>query len=120
MSCFFLYKTNSWAPSKACQLQFLLQTANKTEIFFVGVGMENFHVIFIALVSVIAFNPNVVYGNFYKSTVFNWGAQHSSVSSDGNDLQLVLDRISGIISLILILNSVKMIPICQSLACVGP
>ncbi|XXG48061.1 hypothetical protein AAC387_Pa02g2600 [Persea americana] len=56
--------------------------------------METLQVMFIAL-AVIAFNQNVVLANFYKSTVFNWGAHHSSISSNGNDLQLVLDRVSG-------------------------
>lgn len=58
--------------------------------------METLQVMIIAL-AVIAFNQNVVHANFYKSTVFNWGAHHSSISSNGNDLQLVLDRASGIV-----------------------
>ncbi|KAG9456158.1 hypothetical protein H6P81_000666 [Aristolochia fimbriata] len=51
--------------------------------------------LFIALIFLTSFNLVVVNANFYKSTSFNWGAQHSVISNNGNDLQLILDRTSG-------------------------
>ncbi|XP_026452972.1 probable xyloglucan endotransglucosylase/hydrolase protein 26 [Papaver somniferum] len=37
----------------------------------------------------------VVEANFWETTYFNWGAHHSSVYNNGNDLQLVLDKSAG-------------------------
>ncbi|XAR53359.1 Xyloglucan:xyloglucosyl transferase [Bertholletia excelsa] len=58
--------------------------------------MERWQALFLALlVSTFAFHWGSVDANFVKSMVFNWGAHHSSIMNNGNDLQLVLDTISG-------------------------
>ncbi|GKE28549.1 probable xyloglucan endotransglucosylase/hydrolase protein 26, partial [Tanacetum coccineum] len=41
------------------------------------------------------FHSSVVDAKFSKSMYFNWGAHHSSISSDGEDVRLVLDQTSG-------------------------
>ncbi|PWA16219.1 xyloglucan endotransglucosylase/hydrolase 26 [Artemisia annua] len=43
----------------------------------------------------VAFRSCVVDAKFSKSMYFNWGAQHSSISGNGDDVQLVLDQTSG-------------------------
>ncbi|GJW64563.1 probable xyloglucan endotransglucosylase/hydrolase protein 26 [Tanacetum coccineum] len=43
----------------------------------------------------LAFHSSVVDAKFSKSMYFNWGAHHSSISSDGEDVRLVLDQTSG-------------------------
>ncbi|XP_071742333.1 probable xyloglucan endotransglucosylase/hydrolase protein 26 [Rutidosis leptorrhynchoides] len=48
----------------------------------------------VVLLSVV-FRTSKVDANFPKSMYFNWGAQHSSVLGDGDDIQLVLDQTSG-------------------------
>ncbi|KAF6164464.1 hypothetical protein GIB67_025290 [Kingdonia uniflora] len=59
--------------------------------------MGRFQALFLALViSLIAFNQNHVGANFSKSMYFTWGAQHSYFSADGENVQLVLDKSSGI------------------------
>ncbi|CAL5438337.1 unnamed protein product [Camellia sinensis] len=64
--------------------------------FFIGVKMASSRALFIALfISAIAFYLASVDANFPKSMYFNWGAHHSSMTNNGNDLQLVLDRTSG-------------------------
>ncbi|KAJ9538714.1 hypothetical protein OSB04_031447 [Centaurea solstitialis] len=46
-------------------------------------------------VFVIAFRSSVVDGKFSKSMYFNWGAHHSSILGNGDELRLVLDKTSG-------------------------
>ncbi|KAL4572245.1 hypothetical protein LXL04_019015 [Taraxacum kok-saghyz] len=58
--------------------------------------MRSFHaLVAIAFISLIAFKPCLVHGNFYSDMSFNWGAKHSYNLSNGNDLNLVLDHVSG-------------------------
>ncbi|KVH93880.1 Concanavalin A-like lectin/glucanase superfamily [Cynara cardunculus var. scolymus] len=45
-------------------------------------------------VSAIAFHSSVVDGKFSKSMYFNWGAHHSSILGNGDELRLVLDKTS--------------------------
>ncbi|KAF2283027.1 hypothetical protein GH714_043394 [Hevea brasiliensis] len=42
-----------------------------------------------------AFDLSPVDANFIKSMYFYWGAQHSAVLGNGDELQLVLDQTSG-------------------------
>ncbi|KAJ0698566.1 putative xyloglucan:xyloglucosyl transferase [Helianthus annuus] len=48
-----------------------------------------------AFVFAIAFQSSTVHANFRKSMYFNWGANHSSILGNGDDLRLVLDQTSG-------------------------
>ncbi|RVW96245.1 putative xyloglucan endotransglucosylase/hydrolase protein 26 [Vitis vinifera] len=58
--------------------------------------MGSFQVLFVALlVTAVAFEQSFVDANFSKSMYFNWGASHSSILGNGDDLQLVLDSTSG-------------------------
>jgi len=58
--------------------------------------MGNFQAIVIALfILATTFHSHVVDGKFSKSMYFNWGAHHSSILGNGDDLQLVLDKTSG-------------------------
>nr|GEY58858.1 probable xyloglucan endotransglucosylase/hydrolase protein 26 [Tanacetum cinerariifolium] len=47
------------------------------------------------LVLVIASNSLLVNANFPKSMYFNWGAHHTSIPGNGENIQLVLDQTSG-------------------------
>lgn len=38
---------------------------------------------------------SVVDAKFNETTVFTWGADHSSISGNGDDLQFALDKTSG-------------------------
>ncbi|XP_077228675.1 xyloglucan endotransglucosylase/hydrolase 26 [Tasmannia lanceolata] len=60
-----------------------------------GIGMGNLKAMFLALIALIALNQGLVNANFYKNTVFNWGSKQSSISGNGEDLQLVLDPVTG-------------------------
>lgn len=61
-----------------------------------GAAMGSFQVLFVALlVTAVAFEQSFVDANFSKSMYFNWGASHSSILGNGDDLQLVLDSTSG-------------------------
>ncbi|KAK9142664.1 hypothetical protein Syun_012064 [Stephania yunnanensis] len=44
---------------------------------------------------VVAFGQPIVDAKFSNSMYFNWGAQHSSIVGDGDELHLVLDQTSG-------------------------
>lgn len=52
--------------------------------------------VMVVFVITIAFHSSMVNANFPKSMYFNWGAQHSSILGNGDDLRLVLDQTSGI------------------------
>lgn len=80
-----------WPPSKAIPTS-VSSTTDKGKIF-VWVDMWNLQFMFISIVSLITFNQNVVYANFYASTVFNWGEHHSSISGDGEELIFYLIEI---------------------------
>ncbi|KAF5802800.1 putative xyloglucan:xyloglucosyl transferase [Helianthus annuus] len=41
------------------------------------------------------FQSCLVHGNFHSDTYFNWGATHSSIFGNGDDLNLMLDNVSG-------------------------
>jgi xyloglucan:xyloglucosyl transferase len=43
----------------------------------------------------VAFDPSSVNAKFSKSMYFYWGARHSSILGNGDDLQLVLNQSSG-------------------------
>ena len=59
--------------------------------------MASFQTLFIAIfISAFAFQTCLGEGKFSKSMYFNWGAQHSSFLGNGDEVQLVLDRTSGI------------------------
>ncbi|KAI3714655.1 hypothetical protein L6452_21613 [Arctium lappa] len=45
--------------------------------------------------SAIAFHSSIVDAKFSKSMYFNWGAHHSSILGNGDELRLVLDQTSG-------------------------
>ncbi|KAF8393403.1 hypothetical protein HHK36_021647 [Tetracentron sinense] len=58
--------------------------------------MGNLQALFIALmISVLAFDKSLVEANFYDSMYFNWGAHHSAILGNGDNLQLVLDKTAG-------------------------
>ncbi|XP_059638173.1 probable xyloglucan endotransglucosylase/hydrolase protein 26 [Cornus florida] len=58
--------------------------------------MGSVQALFIALcILAIAFHSSSVEAKFSKSMYFTWGAQHSSIIGNGDDLQLVLDPTSG-------------------------
>ncbi|OVA20292.1 Glycoside hydrolase [Macleaya cordata] len=66
----------------------------------VWIQIGNSQALFMALfVYLIAFDHQkslvVVEAKFWDSTYFNWGAHHSSISNNGDDLQLVLDKTAG-------------------------
>ena len=68
---------------------------------FCGVAMGSFQVLFVGLlVTALAFDLSFVDANFSKSMYFNWGAHHSSILGNGDDLELVLDPTSGKYNLI--------------------
>lgn len=48
------------------------------------------------LVMGIAFHSTLIDATIAKSMYFNWGAHHSSILGNGDDLRLVLDQTSGI------------------------
>ncbi|KAI3810800.1 hypothetical protein L1987_20422 [Smallanthus sonchifolius] len=49
----------------------------------------------VVLISAISFQSCLVNANFYTDTYFNWGAKHSHIFGNGEDLNLVLDSVSG-------------------------
>ncbi|CAN0901520.1 Probable xyloglucan endotransglucosylase/hydrolase protein 26 [Linum grandiflorum] len=50
----------------------------------------------LSVCAAVAFHqPSSVDANFYDSVDFYWGAEHSWIQDNGEDLQLVLDRTSG-------------------------
>ncbi|KAF5788502.1 putative xyloglucan:xyloglucosyl transferase [Helianthus annuus] len=49
----------------------------------------------VVFVFAIAFQSSMVHANFRKAMYFNWGAHHSSILGNGDDLRLVLDQTSG-------------------------
>lgn len=58
--------------------------------------MATYQVLVIALfVSSVAFHPCLVDATFYDSMYINWGAHHSSIIGNGDELHLVLDKTSG-------------------------
>ncbi|XP_030448692.2 probable xyloglucan endotransglucosylase/hydrolase protein 26 [Syzygium oleosum] len=58
--------------------------------------MASLHVLLMALVLCgIALDQSHVEAKFSKSMYINWGTQHCSISPNGEDVQLVLDQISG-------------------------
>ncbi|MFS7982513.1 putative xyloglucan:xyloglucosyl transferase [Helianthus anomalus] len=59
--------------------------------------MAGSRALFLAVfVFAIAFQSSMVHANFRKAMYFNWGANHSSILGNGDDLRLVLDQTSGI------------------------
>ncbi|KAL7586903.1 probable xyloglucan endotransglucosylase/hydrolase protein 26 [Lactuca sativa] len=58
--------------------------------------MRSFHgLVAVAFISVIAFQSCVVHGNFYRDVYFNWGAKHSYIYGNGDNLNLLLDKSAG-------------------------
>ncbi|KAL1804836.1 hypothetical protein DCAR_0830647 [Daucus carota subsp. sativus] len=58
--------------------------------------MANLQALVIALfVSFVAYHPCLVTAQFYESMYINWGAHHSSILGNGEELELVLDQSSG-------------------------
>ncbi|XP_076931417.1 putative xyloglucan endotransglucosylase/hydrolase protein 26 [Bidens hawaiensis] len=49
----------------------------------------------VVFISTISFQSCFVNANFYTDTYFNWGAKHSYVFGNGDNLNLVLDNVSG-------------------------
>lgn len=61
-----------------------------------GLGkMKTSVILAVAVIAFISASQFVVDANFIKSTRFTWGAYHSVISNNGNDLQLQLDRTAG-------------------------
>lgn len=46
-------------------------------------------------ITAVALDQSFVEAKFSKSMYINWGAHHSTMSADGEDIQLVLDKTSG-------------------------
>lgn len=46
-------------------------------------------------ISSVAFHQCLVNAQFYESMYINWGAHHSSILGNGEELELVLDQTSG-------------------------
>nr|XP_043626379.1 probable xyloglucan endotransglucosylase/hydrolase protein 26 [Erigeron canadensis] len=58
--------------------------------------MASFRALVMAvLVFLVVFCFSMVNANFPQNMYFNWGAQHSSIPGNGDDIQLVLDQTSG-------------------------
>ncbi|CAN0900100.1 Probable xyloglucan endotransglucosylase/hydrolase protein 26 [Linum grandiflorum] len=60
-----------------------------------GLSSTVFVVLAFSAFSIIALHPTSVDAKFSKSVYFYWGAHHSSILGNGDDLQLVLDQSSG-------------------------
>lgn len=72
---------------------------------FLGAAMGSFRALFVALlVTAVAFDKGFVDAKFSKSMYFNWGASHSSILGNGDDLELVLDSTSGKYDLLMFLH----------------
>lgn len=58
--------------------------------------MATLQALVIALfISLVAIRPCLVDAQFYESMYINWGAHHSSILGNGEELELVLDQTSG-------------------------
>lgn len=58
--------------------------------------MASFSTLFAAVfISAIAFQSCLVHGNFYNDMYFNWGAKHSYIYNNGDDISLLLDKSAG-------------------------
>ncbi|PWA35071.1 concanavalin A-like lectin/glucanase domain, Xyloglucan endotransglucosylase/hydrolase [Artemisia annua] len=58
--------------------------------------MASFSALFAAVfISAIAFQSCLVHGNFYNDMYFNWGAKHSYIYNNGDDISLLLDKSAG-------------------------
>ncbi|KAL4572243.1 hypothetical protein LXL04_019013 [Taraxacum kok-saghyz] len=58
--------------------------------------MRSFQTLFaIVFISVMAFQSSLVHGNFYRDVYFNWGGKQSYIYGNGDDLNLVLNHVSG-------------------------
>ncbi|GJS74021.1 probable xyloglucan endotransglucosylase/hydrolase protein 26 [Tanacetum coccineum] len=58
--------------------------------------MTSFSALFAAVfISAIAFQSCLVHGNFYSDIYFNWGAKHSYIYNNGDDINLLLDKSAG-------------------------
>ncbi|KAF2285255.1 hypothetical protein GH714_039126 [Hevea brasiliensis] len=94
-SCIYQAITGLCGPSIAFQLQSFGRTIEaKMKISQMGSSRTLLVVLFVFLT---AFDLRPVGANFIKSMHFYWGAQHSAVLGNGDELQLVLDQTSGII-----------------------
>ncbi|MFS7997902.1 putative xyloglucan:xyloglucosyl transferase [Helianthus anomalus] len=49
----------------------------------------------VIFISAMSFQSCFVNANFYADTYFNWGAEHSYIFGNGEDLNLVLDNVAG-------------------------